>query len=360
MLNQINVPHLTNNDDTVVWTSNDNKETKFSTKVAWLSLKENWPKVEWSKVVWFSQCNPKQAFILWMAIQGKLLTQDRMMSWYKGDPLKCSLCKKEADNHKHLFFECHYAEKVEYLSGKKLGNKIHHIANRLIISSTVYHIWNERNKRNFQNTSRSLDELIGYIEKNFIDLLLSLNVKKSPNVSMVANMWGLKWEKGKLTPSRFLAILYALTKYSPEKVRETLKRANYQTGTSKTHPLKFSYWMVGLAILKRNFIDLAAKSGMFLSRKSFDTLADHLQEVMVKSLPIMVDTHIKEQVKKQVPEQVRDQVLVYVAEGLILERQKTKEEMEHMISKDILQERGNIQAEISSKIHNAIDNHIPS
>ncbi|GJS26357.1 hypothetical protein Tco_0486977 [Tanacetum coccineum] len=98
----------------------------------------------------------------------------------------------------------------------------------------------------------------------------------------------------------------------------------------------------------------------FLSRKSFATLVDHLQEVMVKSLPTMVDTHIKEQVKKQVPEQVRDQVPVYVAEGLILERQKTKEEMERMIAKAILQERGNIQAKISSQIHNAIDNHIPS
>ncbi|GJT32116.1 hypothetical protein Tco_0922535 [Tanacetum coccineum] len=37
----------------------------------------------------------------------------------------------------------------------------------------------------------------------------------------------------------------------------------------------------------------------FLSRKSFDTLANHLQEVMVESLPTMVDKHIKEQVKKQ-------------------------------------------------------------
>ncbi|GJX26300.1 hypothetical protein Tco_0232596 [Tanacetum coccineum] len=36
----------------------------------------------------------------------------------------------------------------------------------------------------------------------------------------------------------------------------------------------------------------------FLSRKSFDTLADHLQEVMVESLPTMVDKHIKEQVEK--------------------------------------------------------------
>ncbi|GKE59342.1 hypothetical protein Tco_1498527, partial [Tanacetum coccineum] len=63
---------------------------------------------------------------------------------------------------------------------------------------------------------------------------------------------------------------------------------------------------------------------------SFDTLADHLQEVMVESLPTMVDTHIKEQVKKQVPEQVRDQV------------------------------PRNIQAEISSQIQKAIDNQIPS
>ncbi|GJX92331.1 copia protein [Tanacetum coccineum] len=75
----------------------------------------------------------------------------------------------------------------------------------------------------------------------------------------------------------------------------------------------------------------------FLSRKSFDTLADHLQEVMVESLPTMVDTHIKEQVKQQ-----------------------TKEEMERMIAKAILQEHGNIQAKISSKIQKAIDNHIPS
>ncbi|GKE77920.1 hypothetical protein Tco_1544040, partial [Tanacetum coccineum] len=98
----------------------------------------------------------------------------------------------------------------------------------------------------------------------------------------------------------------------------------------------------------------------FMSRKSFDTLADHLQEVMVESLPDMVDTHIKEQVKKQVHEQVRDQVPVYVAEGLILKRQKTKEEMKRMIAKAILQERGNIQAKISSQIQNAIANNIPS
>ncbi|GKA10681.1 hypothetical protein Tco_0690114 [Tanacetum coccineum] len=47
----------------------------------------------------------------------------------------------------------------------------------------------------------------------------------------------------------------------------------------------------------------------FLSRKSFDTLADHLQKVMVESLPTMVDKHIKEQIEKQVPEQMKFETL---------------------------------------------------
>ncbi|GJR24796.1 hypothetical protein Tco_0973323 [Tanacetum coccineum] len=81
----------------------------------------------------------------------------------------------------------------------------------------------------------------------------------------------------------------------------------------------------------------------FIPRKSFDTLGDNLHDVMVETLPAMVDKHFKEQVMKQVPERVRNQVPVYVAEGLILERQKAKEETERLIAKANLQERGNIQ-----------------
>ncbi|GJU38811.1 hypothetical protein Tco_1191768 [Tanacetum coccineum] len=73
----------------------------------------------------------------------------------------------------------------------------------------------------------------------------------------------------------------------------------------------------------------------FLSRKSFDTLADHLQEV-----------------KAQVP--------MYVAKGQLLERQQNKEETDKMIAKAILQERRKLQTEISSHIQNAIDTNIPS
>ncbi|GJV55892.1 hypothetical protein Tco_1456897 [Tanacetum coccineum] len=97
-----------------------------------------------------------------------------------------------------------------------------------------------------------------------------------------------------------------------------------------------------------------------MPRKSFDTPVDNLYDVMVETLPTMVDKHIKEQVMKQVPEQVRNQVLVYVTEGLILERKKAKEETKRLIAKVILQERGNIQDQISTQIENAIANVIPS
>ncbi|GJV25436.1 hypothetical protein Tco_1378131 [Tanacetum coccineum] len=85
-----------------------------------------------------------------------------------------------------------------------------------------------------------------------------------------------------------------------------------------------------------------------------------LTEVMVESLPTIVDKHITEQVKKQVPKQVKVQVPVYVAKGLLLERQQNKEETNKMIAKAMLQERGKLQAEISLQIHQAIDISTPS
>ncbi|GKA83011.1 hypothetical protein Tco_0789759 [Tanacetum coccineum] len=158
-----------------------------------------------------------------------------------------------------------------------------------------------------------------------------------------------------------LTVTHTQTTSSSRSQHTKLSRANRLLSLFKAKPARFKRYKNFFQELQGRYTYLFEHlKERFLSRKSFDTLVDHLQEVMVESLPTMVDTHIKEQVKKQVPEQVRDQVPVYVAEGLILERQKTKEEMERMIAKAILQERGNIQAEISLQIQKAIDNQIPS
>ncbi|GJY10110.1 hypothetical protein Tco_0378295 [Tanacetum coccineum] len=140
-----------------------------------------------------------------------------------------------------------------------------------------------------------------------------------------------------------------------------LSKTNRLLSLFKTKPTRFKRYKSFFQELQGRYGYLFAHlRARFMPRKSFDTLADNLHDVMVETLPTMVDKHIKEQVMKQVPEQVRNQVPVYVAEGLILERQKAKEETERLIAKAILQERGNIQAQISTQIENAIANVIPS
>ncbi|GJR50448.1 hypothetical protein Tco_1400969 [Tanacetum coccineum] len=89
-----------------------------------------------------------------------------------------------------------------------------------------------------------------------------------------------------------------------------------------------------------------------MPRKKFNVLAQHLQEIMEESLPTMVDDRVKELTKKQVP--------LYLAEGLIMEREKSQTDVAKMISDAIQQERENLRSEITLQINDAIFNHIPS
>ncbi|GJX06069.1 RNA-directed DNA polymerase, eukaryota, reverse transcriptase zinc-binding domain protein [Tanacetum coccineum] len=44
----------------------------------WNSMKVEYPKVEWHKTIWFSQCIPRHLFVMWMALHDRLRTQERM------------------------------------------------------------------------------------------------------------------------------------------------------------------------------------------------------------------------------------------------------------------------------------------
>ncbi|GJR73249.1 hypothetical protein Tco_0085614 [Tanacetum coccineum] len=76
-----------------------------------------------------------------------------------------------------------------------------------------------------------------------------------------------------------------------------------------------------------------------MPRQKFNVLAQYLQEIMEESLPKMVDDQVKELTKTQ--------VLVYVVEGLIMEREKNQTHVAKMIADAIPQERENLQAEIT-------------
>lgn len=101
---KILVPVFNDNDDKALWRSKKGQLKSFSTRQVWEDFRENQPNVNWSKIVWFSQCIPSHSFILWMAILGRLQTQDRLFQWNNDSNMRCSLCSQCMDSHDHLFF----------------------------------------------------------------------------------------------------------------------------------------------------------------------------------------------------------------------------------------------------------------
>ncbi|GKE08566.1 reverse transcriptase zinc-binding domain-containing protein, partial [Tanacetum coccineum] len=100
------------NDD-LKWRKSDGSVCDFSVSHAYRDLIADEDDVEWWKVVWFSQNIPKHAFIVWLAVQDKLTTQDKIIQWGSYDGLCCALCKNDTDSHSHLFFECGYSREVD-------------------------------------------------------------------------------------------------------------------------------------------------------------------------------------------------------------------------------------------------------
>ncbi|GJT89551.1 RNA-directed DNA polymerase, eukaryota, reverse transcriptase zinc-binding domain protein [Tanacetum coccineum] len=113
IMRHIKVPKLnTEKGDWLVWKNKDGKECKFSIKEVYKDMRIQSSKTTWAKLIWFSQCIPKRSFMLWMAIQGKLMTCDRMAKWVSYDMHVCALCKGNVESHDHLFFNCLFSQAI--------------------------------------------------------------------------------------------------------------------------------------------------------------------------------------------------------------------------------------------------------
>ncbi|GKB53509.1 hypothetical protein Tco_0904262 [Tanacetum coccineum] len=112
------------------------------------------------------------------------------------------------------------------------------------------------------------------------------------------------------------------TTSSSSSPHKKLAKTNRLLSLLKTKPTRFKRYKSFFHELQVRYGYLFAHlRARFMPRNSFDTLADNLHDVMVETLPAMVDKHIKEQVVKQ--------------------------------------EHGNIQAQISTQNENEIANVIP-
>ncbi|KAK4736875.1 hypothetical protein R3W88_000572 [Solanum pinnatisectum] len=141
---------------------------KFSTKQMYQLLRGEYPKVEWRKLVCNTIACPKWSLILYLTLQGRLLTKKRLIACGSVDNTKCILCEDGNENIEHLFFSCPYSRQVwqkilQWQNIQKQASRWneeqrwahdHYKGNspeakifRTTLAASVYNIWQERNHR---------------------------------------------------------------------------------------------------------------------------------------------------------------------------------------------------------------------
>ncbi|KAJ6917686.1 hypothetical protein NC652_019881 [Populus alba x Populus x berolinensis] len=153
----------------------------FSINSAWESLRDRRPENTIHKLLWSKGHIPRQSFILWLASLGRLHTMDHLQSTGIIRNATCIFCGLQTETHEHLFFECQFSRVVwqtinakasihwPYLPWQNLlswttanyckNTDIQHLIARLVLSTTVYYIWYERNNRIFKQIYRTSQEL---------------------------------------------------------------------------------------------------------------------------------------------------------------------------------------------------------
>nr|GEV34469.1 hypothetical protein [Tanacetum cinerariifolium] len=162
-----------NIDDKVMWPNRCSVTVLYSIKNVWNDLRGVWPITIWHHVIWFTQLNLKHAFIMWMAIHRKLMTQDMIKVWNRDDDLKYHLDYDSMD------------EVVKFLEEHACKNNIWRVMNRLILAAVTYYIWQERNDMFLKKECKSEMKLCSIIKDNIKNKKMSFRVKRS---SVVMNV----------------------------------------------------------------------------------------------------------------------------------------------------------------------------
>lgn len=156
----------------------------YSSAETWNLFRKKKNNVIWWPLVWHKYAIPKQAFILWLAKHNRLNTGDCMLTWsFKGDTL-CVFCRGSIERRNHLLFSCGFSSRI-WKSCMQMCNILNSPTSwddmvsvgstdwqektllgtiyRLILSSTVYGIWRERNEIKFGGQPKTKEQILKFI-----------------------------------------------------------------------------------------------------------------------------------------------------------------------------------------------------
>ncbi|XP_013632695.1 PREDICTED: uncharacterized protein LOC106338211 [Brassica oleracea var. oleracea] len=202
------VPNVSQGPDTFLWRYDEGVyQDSFNAAKTWEQIWSKRAEVVWSRSVWFTQGIPRHAFLVWLAIQNRLSTRDRMRKW--GILQGCVLCGERDETRDHLFFACPYSYTVwDCLASRLVGRRINPdwhdmlryiqagtsnemdmILIRLVFQAVVYHIWRERNTRRHQQGQQGTEQMIKTINRGIKNRISSLGYKAGHKFNGLLRRW---------------------------------------------------------------------------------------------------------------------------------------------------------------------------
>lgn len=174
----------------------------FSMRKAYKLLQGDFHKKPRKNLICSSICPPKEKFITWLTLWGKLRTKEALARWNLGIDTTCALCGNHLENLHHLFFDCcvsreiwtkilqwlkitrsirPWDDEVKLITQKSKGKSPTAVTLKLCFVISIYHIWIETNARVFRIQASTPDIVIRTImyqallrvqgEKNLLDSL---------------------------------------------------------------------------------------------------------------------------------------------------------------------------------------------
>ncbi|KAL0286392.1 UNVERIFIED_CONTAM: putative ribonuclease H protein [Sesamum radiatum] len=204
------LPPISEGQDRISWKSNNGS---FNTSTAYDLFRPPGPKVVWSSLLLGPFKIPKNCFILWLAIMGRLSTLDK--PWLQNTDSNCILCPDGVpETHNHLFFTCSFSHRcltiiqqqipflwphrdwqrgIHWASSRWRGKHVVNAAFRSLLASLVYHIWQERNSRRFQQSSRTPSIVGNLVVEELRQRIISVQLRKSASTLGLYRLWKIPW-----------------------------------------------------------------------------------------------------------------------------------------------------------------------
>nr|TKS12517.1 hypothetical protein D5086_0000062540 [Populus alba] len=194
----------------------------FSIKSAWELLRDKRPVNNMHQLLWFKGHIPRQSFILWLAGLERLRTMDRLHSAGIIQNTSCSFCGTYTESHEHLFFECQIPRSVwqmvnaranitwPCMSWKNLlqwastiyikKSDVQHTIARLLLSTTVYQLWYERNNRVFNNQHQNTQNIA---EAVFQQVRMHITAMEFSSIipASICDVWGIQQSPTNSSPN---------------------------------------------------------------------------------------------------------------------------------------------------------------